>query len=140
MKKILFTLFLVFAVAAGSSFAQSFKVIVNSSNPVSSLSKKEASDYFLKKKAKWPNGNPVIPVDLSSGSSVREAFSQHVHGKSTSAVRNFWQQAAFSGAGTAPSEKASDNDVIEFIKKTPGAIGYVSAGANTSNVKVLTLN
>jgi len=121
-------------------FAQSFKVVVNSSNSVTALTKKEASDLFLKKKSKWTDGNAVSPVDLSSSSKVREEFSQQVLGKSISAVRNFWQQAAFSGTASAPTEKSSDEEVIEFIKKNPGGIGYVSSSANTSGVKTVSIN
>jgi ABC-type phosphate transport system substrate-binding protein len=138
MKKIV--LIIIGMMIMGSVFAQSYKVVVNTSNQVSALSAKEASDLFLKKKTKWGNGSAVMPVDLTANSPVREAFSKQIHGKSTSAVRSFWQQAAFSGSGTAPAEKESDDAVIEFVMKNPGAIGYVSASANTSNVKVVTIN
>jgi ABC-type phosphate transport system substrate-binding protein len=137
MKKIFILLSLIFIAGLTHTFAQSYKVIVNENNSTASLTAKEASDFFLKKKTKWPSGTAVMPVDLSSNSSVREAFSQKIHGKGTAAIRNFWQQAAFSGAGTAPSEKASDADVIEFVKKNPGGIGYVSSGASVAGVKVI---
>lgn len=140
MKKI-FTLIIALVIAGiGSIYAQSFKVVVNTSNSTTSLSKKEASDYFLKKKTKWADETTVAPVDLSASSKVREAFSQQVHGKNTAAIRNFWQQAAFSGSATTPPEKASDEDVIEYVKKNPGAVGYVSATANTAGVKTITIN
>jgi ABC-type phosphate transport system substrate-binding protein len=140
MKNILTLIVIIAFVALGSLQAQSYKVIVNSSNETSSISKKDASDFFLKKKTKWANGNSVSPVDLSSNSNVRDAFSQQVHGKNTAAIRNFWQQAAFSGSATTPPEKATDDDVIEYVKKNPGAIGYVSHSANTAGVKTITIN
>lgn len=123
-----------------STFGQSYKIVVNSSNTTNSITKKEASDFFLKKKTKWSNGSTVIPVDLSSRLKIREDFSQQVHGKSTAAVRNFWQQAAFSGTASAPAEKSTDSEVMEFVKKNAGAIGYVSSSANTSDVKILNVN
>ena len=119
--------------------AQSFKVVVNTNNPVSSLTKKELSDIFLKKHLKWQSGEVVIPVDLSSKSSVREDFSNQVHGKSVSAVKSYWQQFVFAGKGTPPVEKNNDDEVIDFVKRTPGAVGYVSAGANVSGLKVINL-
>jgi ABC-type phosphate transport system substrate-binding protein len=140
MKKSITLITLLFLISFVNCYSQTYKVIVNSSNEISSLSKKEASDLFLKKKVKWANGNKVTPVDLSSNSKVRETFSQQVHGRSTAAIRNFWQQAAFSGTGTAPSEKISDEDVIEFVKNNPGAVGYVSLSANTTGVKIITIN
>jgi len=119
--------------------AQSFKVVVNSDNSVASLTKKELSDIFLKKHLKWQNGEAIVPVDLSSRSPIREAFSSQVHDKSVSAVKSYWQQFVFAGKGTPPVEKNSDEEVIEYIKRTPGAIGYVSAGANVSGLKVINL-
>lgn len=139
MKKIYLLLLVMVLAGLSNTYAQSFKVIVNNSNTVSTLTAKEVSDLFLKKKTKWPAGSVVIPVDLSSGSSVRENFSQKIHGKSTTAIRSFWQQAAFAGTASAPVEKSSDNDVIEFIKKTPGAIGYISAATPLNGVKQVTV-
>ena len=86
------------------------------------------------------NGMSVLPIDLFSSSSVREAFSQSIHGKSTAAVRNYWQQAAFSGTASAAPEKATDGEVVDFVKKNPGAIGYVSVFASTEGVKVINVN
>ena len=119
--------------------AQSYKVIVNADNAVASLTKKEVSDIFLKKHIKWQSGEAIVPVDLSSKSSVREDFSNQVHGKSVSAVKSYWQQFVFAGKGTPPVEKNSDAEVIEYVKNNPGAIGYVSAGANVSGLKVINL-
>jgi ABC-type phosphate transport system substrate-binding protein len=120
--------------------AQSFKVIVNQSNTVSSLTAKEISDYFLKKETKWTNGDAVVPVDLSAKSSVREDFSSNIHGKSVSAIKSYWQQYVFAGKGTPPIEKNTDAEVVDFVKRNTGAIGYVSANADVSGVKVLTVN
>jgi ABC-type phosphate transport system substrate-binding protein len=139
MRYILSFLLLFALVSIGNLHAQSYKVVVNSSRDVSSLTKKEVSDLFLKKKAKWTDGSSVYPVDLSAASKVRESFSTDVHGKPTSAIRNFWQQAAFSGTASAPPEKASDEEVIEYVKKTPGAIGYISSTSKASDVKTLIL-
>ncbi len=125
---------------SGIASAQSYKVIVNSSNSVSSLSKKEVSDLLLKKSTKWSNGTAAVPVDLTANSPIREALSSSIHGKGVAAIRNYWQQAAFSGAATAPPEKANDNEVIEFVKKNSGAIGYVSSDAATAGVKTISVN
>lgn len=120
--------------------AQSFKVIVNQSNTVNSLTAKEVSDYFLKKETKWANGNAIVPIDLSANSSIREDFSSNIHGKSVSAIKSYWQQYVFAGKGTPPLEKNSDVDIVDFVKRNAGAIGYVSASADVSGVKVITVN
>jgi ABC-type phosphate transport system substrate-binding protein len=120
--------------------AQDYKVIVNSGNSISTLSKDEVSDFFLQKKTKWSSGNKVVAVDQKSKSSVRVSFSKGVHGKPVSAIKSYWQQALFSGKGVPPNEMSTDAEVIAFVKSNPGAIGYVSSGSNTSGVKVLSVN
>lgn len=140
MKKTLslFVLFLIAGTLAAS--AQSYKIIVNEANASSGISKSEASDIFLKKKSKWDDGTKIEPVDLAASSPIRAAFSEDVHGRGVGAIRSHWQQAAFSGAGTAPLERGSDADVVAFVKSNPGAVGYISADAATDGVKVLTVN
>ena len=56
-----------------------------------------------------------------------------------SSVENYWQQQIFSGRGSPPPIKASDQEVLAFVAANPGAIGYVSADADTSAVKTITL-
>lgn len=120
--------------------AQSYKVIVNSSNPEASISASDLSKYFLKKTTKWANGEKVIPIDQSASSAVRGDFSKAALGKSVSAIKSYWQQYVFSGSGTPPIEKGSDAEVIEFVKNNAGAIGYISSTTNTNEVKVITVN
>lgn len=118
--------------------AEGFQVIVNSGNPVSSLSRDLVSRIFLKKVAKWDSGQAAAPVDQDGGSPVRAAFSKAVHGKSASAVASYWQQQIFAGRDIPPAEKAGDAAVIAFVKNNPGAIGYIS-GVAPPEVKVVVL-
>lgn len=120
--------------------AADFKIVANNSVPVTSLSKKAASDVFLKKTTKWEGGAPAVPVDQLESSSARQGFSKSVHGKTAAAVKSYWNQQIFSGRDVPPVEKRSDAEVLAFVRSTPGAIGYVSDGAATDGVRVLTVN
>lgn len=104
----------------------SFKVIVNSSNATTVLSKKQLSKFFLKKTAKWGNSRQVLPVDLLENSPVREVFSKEVHKRSVSKVRAYWQKQIFSGRNVPPPQMAYENDILAFVEADSGAIGYVS--------------
>ena len=59
--------------------------------------------------------------------------------RSPEAVRNYWQQRIFTGRGVPPPELASDEAVLAYVREHRGAVGYVSAAAETSSVKVLEL-
>lgn len=137
MKNILITVLILVFAGASELAAQSYKVIVNEANPTESISKKELSDIFLKKKSKWDDGSTITPVDLGTRSTTRSAFTIDVHGQSLGAIRSYWQQASFSGSGTPPLERSSDADVIAFVQAYPGAVGYISDTADPSGVKVL---
>jgi ABC-type phosphate transport system substrate-binding protein len=120
--------------------AASYKVIVNNSVSVSSLSKKAASDLFLKKTTKWESGAAVAPVDQLESSNAREGFSKAVHGKTAAAVKSYWNQQIFSGRDVPPVEKKTDAEVLAFVRSTTGAIGYVSDAASAEGVRVVTVN
>ena len=124
----------------GAAQAEPYKVIANNSVPVGSLSRKAASDLFLKKTIKWVGGGPAVAADQLESSSVRQAFSKAVHGKTAAAVKSYWNQQIFSGRDVPPVEKRSDAEVLAFVRSTPGAIGYVSETAGTDGVRVLTVN
>ena len=117
-----------------------FKVIVHASNPESELTKKDISKLFLKKVKKWENSKEaVLPVDLMSDSPVRETFSKAIHGRKVSSIKAYWQKQIFSGRGVPPEEKKSDEEVLKYVAKNAGAIGYIleSAEINPYEVKVL---
>jgi ABC-type phosphate transport system substrate-binding protein len=120
---------LVCAPAALRAQDASFRVVVNSANPVTTISRDELSRLFLKKVTTWSSGRPVMLVDQAEASPVRRDFTKVVHKKEVSSVKSYWQTMIFAGRAVPPSEKATDADVIAFVGANPNAIGYISAGA-----------
>lgn len=120
--------------------AQEYKVVVNASASVSELPAATVSKIFLKQERKLPGGAAAVPVDLVKTASTRAAFTRVIHGRAVGAVEQYWQQQLFSGRDTPPESKPSDDEVLAFVKATPGAIGYVSASATIpSGVTVVTV-
>jgi len=130
--------FLILASANVWAQSRGYKVVVNPSNPVSSMSREAVARIFLKKTTKFPDGRSASPVDLPVSSSTRESFSKDVHGKSSSAVDAYWQQLIFSGRDIPPAQK-SESGAAEFVRSNENGIGYVSAGADTEGVKVISV-
>jgi hypothetical protein len=52
-------------------------------------------------------------------------------------VRSYWQQLIFSGRDVPPPELDSDADVVKYVSKHAGAIGYVSGNGDLAGVKVV---
>jgi ABC-type phosphate transport system substrate-binding protein len=128
-----------FAVSAGAQTTQPapYKVIVNTSNPVTWVKKSELAAMFLKKADSWPTGALVVPVDQPERAAVRQSFSRDIIGKPPAAVKSYWNQLVYSGRSVPPPEKLTDDEVINFVKNTPSAVGYISATTKSKGVKVL---
>lgn len=114
--------------------ADGFVVVTHPGVTTPPLSRDAWSAIFLKKVRKWPNGTPIIPLDQEETSVVRIAFTTKLHRKRIAAVRTYWHQQIFAGREMPPLEKASDAEVVAFVKATPGAVGYVSESALTRGV------
>ncbi len=130
MKRLVLALSVALALAgsAGAAQAQNFVIVVNASNPATEVTPELASRLFLKKVRRWSNGDNVVPIDQQATSSVRQAFSLKVHGRSTAAVHAYWQQQIFAGNDLPPMEKSGDEQVLAFVRSNPAAVGYVNAG------------
>ena len=120
---------------------ESFKIIVNASNPVNSMTRKQISKLFLKQETRWEHGFKVTPVDQVLDSPTGAAFSMAVHGKEVKEIKGHWLKIVFSGLGTPPTELKSDQEVLDFVKHNVGGIGYVSAATPIGDgVKVLNIS
>ncbi|GLC23731.1 hypothetical protein [Roseisolibacter agri] len=116
--------------------AQEFVVVAHPSLKVDVVKQYVVQRVFLKQ-ADRVGGVRVTPVDQSVGSAVRDAFSKRVVRQPVIEVRRYWQQQLWAGGERPPETRTSDEEVLEFVRTTPGGIGYVSAAADTFGVKVL---
>jgi len=135
-------IFMVAALAPRRASAQQagFVVVVNVTNPASSIGRSQLAARFTKKEQSWSDGTPAFPVDLPADDPTREAFTAAIHGKSAQAIRAYWQQQIFSGRQVPPPERDSDEQVLAYVRTTVGAVGYVRPTARLGpNVKVLGL-
>ena len=126
-------------VSPASGAAADYQVIVHPDNPTDILTREQLGKMFLKKLIKWDTGIPIVPVDQVPISPVRAVFTKLVHAKPVSAIASYWQQQIFAGTQVPPAEKAGDAAVISFVKATPGAIGYITAGVNADGVKLMNI-
>jgi ABC-type phosphate transport system substrate-binding protein len=78
----------------------------------------------------------VEPV-LEKGGATHEAFIKEYLGKSDSALQTYYRSLVFTGKASMPKTLGTDADVVGYVAKTKGAIGYVGAEADTTGVKTL---
>jgi len=141
MKKLLFTSLLIgcLGMVAVVSTAANIQVVANPSVKSANVSSEDLKNVFLGTKKSLPDGSNVEPVLAESGP-AHEAFLKDVLGKSDQALRNYFKTLVFTGKGSMPKSFASDAEILKYVAKTPGAIGYVAAGSDAAGVKKLTVN
>jgi ABC-type phosphate transport system substrate-binding protein len=134
---------LVVAMMGTAEATDSFVVIVNSSVAGTSVHRTDLAAVFLKKAPRWGDGSAANPVDQSGTSPVRKAFSEAVLQMPVMAVVQYWgrQMASLAGSTKPPTVKASDDEVLVYVGKTSGAVGYVASGtALPPGVKAVTIS
>jgi len=131
-------LFLLATLLAGAVIAPAadIKVIANPSVGASSVSADELKGVFLVTKSSLSDGSHVEPVLLKSGP-VHEAFLKDYVGRSDSALETYYRSLVFTGKGSMPKAFATDTEVVAYVEKTKGAIGYVGSATSTTSAKVL---
>ncbi len=120
--------------------AEGFQVVVHSSVEGSTISRSVLASIYENGAARWGNGVRIRPVDQSSQTPVRRAFTREVLGKSLGELQDYWLQRLAVDRMMPPEVKISDEAVLAFVAKKKGAIGYVGEAVDLlPGVKVLTV-
>ena len=83
------------------------------------------------------DGIRVTPINLPPGNMVRQDFLRHYLSQDEDKYTGYWTVRRYVGKGTPPKELDNSADVLEFVSKTEGAIGYVESADIPSGVKIL---
>jgi ABC-type phosphate transport system substrate-binding protein len=114
-------------------------VIVARDAPDLQLTAAALRDIYLKKIFLDDRNQEFIPLNLPPDHALRRAFSLALFSKSAQELQNYWNQRYFHGIAP-PFVLGSAQAVVQFVAKTPGAIGYVTPCDLDPRVKtVLTL-
>ena len=127
---------LMFAVHA---LAGDVKVVANPSVRADSITPAELRSVFLEDRRSLSDGSHVGLV-LAKRGAAHEAFLRQYVGKSDDELRTYYRTLVFTGTGAMPKFLDSDAEIIRYVARTKGAIGYVSADFPTMGVKVLTIS
>ena len=118
--------------------AADIKVIANGSVKADMISANEVKSVFLEEYNSLRDGTHVEPV-LEKDGPVHQAFLHEYLGGTDDDLQNYYRALVFSGRGSMPKQLGSDAEVVAYVARTKGAIGYVSAEAIGEDVKTLTI-
>jgi TonB family protein len=122
----------------GSVHAQSgnVRIIANPSVKAETISASEIKSVFLEERSSLRDGTHVEPV-LSRGGPAHATFLKDYLGQNDDALQNYYRSLVFTGKGLMPKALHTDEEVVAYVARTRGAIGYVSATATLDGVKTL---
>ena len=79
---------------------------------------------------------PLVPV-LYHRESVEEEFARGYLRRTASQYTTYWRQRIFSGKGSPPRSFRRIDDLLAFVRRTPGAIAVVDADSPCDGVVTL---
>jgi TonB family protein len=120
-----------------SADAADVRVIANPSVKADSISARELKSLYLEEKSSI-NGTRVEPVIEKRGP-AHEAFLRDYLGQTDDELQKYYQTLVFTGRGSMPKMVGSDAEVVAYVAKTRGAIGYVGTGASVEGVRTLAI-
>ena len=116
-------------------------VVVNRSNPLSTLSRGDLRAIFRGEKPTWPHGRRVTLALREPGQPERVTALRLIYGMSEADLtRHFLHQTFTGGSAAGPRSLATADGVKRFIFNVPGAIGLVRLADVDDTVKALTID
>ena len=121
------------------AMAQDVVVIANPGVGDAQLAAAALQDMFLGDRSRWSDNSRVVISSLREGN-VHEQFLRAFMKRTSSQFSTYWKRQVFTGKGKMPPAFATDAEMVDFVAKTDGAIGYVGAGAPLDSVKVVSIS
>lgn len=126
MKQVFITIML-----ALSAVVYAAPVIVT--HPGIQLSPSDVADVFLGNK-QFAGSVKLVPVDSAQSQAT---FLSEVLKIDANKYHHVWARKAFQDGIAPPAVKGTDAEVLDFVKRTPGAVGYVGSDPGKAGVNVV---
>ena len=121
------------------AFAQNVVVIANTSVKADSISREELRSVFLLRTRTLKDGSWVEPV-LEKGGPTDSTFVKQFLDRDNAEIHTYYQGLVFTGKASMPKELSSDAEVVDYVRRKRGAIGYISSATHADGVKVLSVS
>jgi ABC-type phosphate transport system substrate-binding protein len=113
-------------------------IITNKNVAVDTLSKSELKEIFLGSRIKWKD-NKSVHFAISGDESMHSEFLKTYINRSESQFKRHWKKMVFTGKGEKPKTFKTKEELLEYVSKTDGAIGYIDDNTVAVNVKTIKL-
>lgn len=98
-------------------------------NGVKEMTQNEVVNVFRNGRSLWERGQKVIIVLPSNNSPLAEQVALNLYRGSVSSMQKFWLALVFQGRANPPVFLQTPEEIINYIKNNPGAIGVLPKGS-----------
>lgn len=113
-------------------------IITNNNVAEDTMTEDQIKDIFLGKKIKWAD-NKKVHFAILKNETIHKQFLEAYIDKSKSQYKRYWKQMVFSGRGSMPVSFDTPEELVQYVAKTEGAVGYIDEGTTVVNVKTINL-
>ena len=137
LPKIKFVLALLIFMSITNIYAQSLTIVGNNTG-YTSVSLTTMKNVFKGKYSVWSNKQSITIVLPSSKANNAEAVAAYLYGTSFSGMQKYWLSLVFQGRANPPVFLDNDDQIIQYVKDNPGAVGVVSSTNKniTNSIKI----
>lgn len=79
----------------------------------------------------------AVPVNLPVGHPVRQSFLESLLGQNDEQYTAYWLVRRYVGKGAPPKELTDVGEVLDYVRNTPGAVGYLPQSSVPAGVNVI---
>lgn len=113
--------------------------VINLDTSQRSISKNGLSAIFKMRLRHWNDGSDVTVFVLPDEDPLHKQFCKQILNVFPHQMRKNWNKLVFSGTGQAPIRVENKEEMINKLRSTPGAVGYLSGADIIDGIKILNI-
>lgn len=114
-------------------------VLIGNATGIADVDSSTVRSIFRGERSQWPSNRPVTIILPSSRSEFAESLARLIFRSSSSGMQRFWLALVFQGRAAPPVFLESAQDMVAYVRRTPGAIAIVPAGSVDSPPRELVI-
>lgn len=109
-----------------SSQVSAIEIVTHPQVTESSLTKSQLRRIYTMRQLRWSNNRAITVFVLPSQHALHQRFAKERLQIFPYQLNRIWHKLTYSGLGVAPIIVKSEEELIQAVLETPGAIGYLS--------------
>lgn len=116
-----------------------FQVVTHAGTPGNTITRSHLRGIFGLRADKWPDNQPIKVFVLADNNPIHIGFVKSVLGIYPYQLRQSWDRLVYSGFAQSPTLVDNEQEMLQRIAETPGAIGYLREAIMGDKVHALSV-